>query len=258
MTAAFSISGLCFTYPDALQPAIHQVDLDIPEGAAMALLGPNGAGKSTLMDLILRWKKPDAGTIRLMDRPLADHSAAELGRLMALVPQEEQSQFAFSVVDYVLFGRAPRLGALGLPSRGDVAVSYQALEEVGLSPLAERSVMSLSGGEHQLLLLARAIAQQTPILLLDEPTSALDPANTANVVAILKRLHRRGATLLFTTHDPSLAAELASHVALLQGGSLLAEGPTGEVMTGERLSALYQTPLHTLRHNGRLLVFRSA
>lgn len=254
---AFSLSDVTFRYPGAEHPALDRMSLEIPQGAAMALLGPNGAGKSTLMDLLLRWKKPQSGRILLNGRPLAAYSPRQLSQCMALVPQEEQSQFTFTVADYVLFGRAPHLAVFSVPGSDDAALVRDTLAEVGLADFAQRPVTTLSGGEHQLLLVARAMVQQTDILLLDEPTSALDPANTARIVGILKKLHAQGRTLLFTTHDPSLAAELASHVALIQNGDLLAAGTTADVMTPALLTRLYGIPIHTLQHGGRMLVFRA-
>ena len=256
MTApALSLTSVSYTYPGAPSPALDSVTFDLPRGASLALLGPNGAGKTTLMDLLLRWKTPTAGRIDLDGRPLAAYTRRDLGLAVSLVPQGETSQFAFTLREYVLFGRAPHVAALAMPSADDEAAADAALRDTGLLPLADRDVSTLSGGEHQLLLLARAIAQQAPLMLLDEPTSALDPANTARVAHILRSLHDRGTTLLWTTHDPSFAAAEATHVALLRSGRLLASGPTAPTLTAETLTALYNTPLRTLRHDGRLLVY---
>lgn len=246
-----------YTYPGAARPAIDHLTLSLPRGARMALLGPNGAGKSTLMDLALRWKIPASGHIELAGRPLEAHTRAERGCALSLVPQDETSQFPFTLREFVLFGRAPHIAALAMPSADDEAATSAALRDTGLESLAHRSVGTLSGGERQLLLLARAMAQQTPLMLLDEPTSALDPANTAKVEHILRTLQSRGTTLLFTTHDPSLAARLSTHAALLKAGRLLSSGSSDAVLTAEALTALYDTPLRTLRHDGQTLVYHS-
>ena len=253
--AALRLEGVTYAYPGAARPAVDDVTFEVPRGASLALLGPNGAGKSTLMDLLLRWKTPDAGRIELDGRPLEGYGRSELGRAVALVPQEEASRFAFTLREYVLSGRAPHVAALAMPSLRDEAEAEAALREVGLGELAGRSVGTLSGGEHQLLLLARAMAQRTPLMLLDEPTSALDPANTARVASILRTLHGNGTTLLWTTHDPSFAAAEATHAALLRQGRLLAVGPAERVLTAEALTGLYGTPLRTLRHDGRTIVY---
>lgn len=252
---ALRLDGVTYAYPGASRPAVDGVSFDLPRGASLALLGPNGAGKSTLLDLLLRWKAPSAGRIELAGRPLESCTRTELGRAVSLVPQGEVARFAFTLREYVLFGRAPHVAALAMPGPEDEEAADAALRDVGLDALAGRDVGTLSGGERQLLLLARAMAQRTPLMLLDEPTSALDPANTARVAGILRTLRGRGTTLLWTTHDPSFAAAEATHAALLRAGRLLAAGPAEAVLSADALTALYGTPLHTLRHAGRTLVY---
>lgn len=252
--ALFRLCGVEYRYPGAAADALAGVDLELPDEACVALLGPNGAGKSTLLDLLLRWKRPTRGRIWLKGRPLEEWGNP--GREMALVPQREPSEFQFTLLEYVLFGRTPHLAGLGMPRREDEAAAAAALEAVGLGAAAERTVGALSGGEHQLLLLARAMAQGTPLLLLDEPTSALDPANTARVEEIVRRLRREGKTLYFTTHDPALAASLATHAVLLQSGRVLAAGAAETVLTGANLSRLYGTPMDIERRGGRVAVWK--
>ena len=256
MSDAYLLDKVSFTYPLAKSPAIDLLSLAVPEGKTTALLGPNGAGKSTLMDILLRWKKPDSGSVMLFSKPLEHYSKKDLGKSVALVPQEESSRFAFNVLEYVLFGRSPYLHQLATPPPEDVGIAVEAIREVGLGQCVNRSVTTLSGGEYQLLLLARALAQGPRLLLLDEPTSSLDPGNTAMVVRILHKLASRGITLFFTTHDPSIAAELADHVAMLRSSSLLYSGEAAGALVPERLSELYHTPMETFRHQGRLLVCR--
>jgi iron complex transport system ATP-binding protein len=256
MSDAFLLDKVSFTYPLRETPALETLSLAVPEGKTTALLGPNGAGKSTLMDILLRWRKPDSGTVTLMGKPLESYSKKEMGQTVALVPQEESSRFSFSVLEYVLFGRSPYLHQLATPSAGDIRIAIKAVKEVGLEQVINRSVTTLSGGEYQLLLLSRALAQDPRVLLLDEPTSSLDPGNTAMVVRILKNLASSGITLFFTTHDPSIAAELADHVAMLKSSSLLYSGEMKKALIPERLSLLYGTPMETHRIGDRLLVGR--
>lgn len=257
MKCAYRLENVTYTYPTGDRPAIEDLSLSIPEGMITALLGPNGAGKSTLMDLMLRWRKPDRGRIFLLDRPLLEYPKQKLGRTVSLVPQEESSRFSFTVIDYVLFGRSPYLHQLESPSGPDIDIALESMETVGISHIAHRPVTTLSGGEHQLLLLARALAQQPRVLLLDEPTSSLDPGNTAKVVRMLRQLAERGITLFFTTHDPSVAAESAHHVAMISQSKLLFSGPADEALTPSLLTRLYDTPMETLIHDGRLVVMRS-
>jgi iron complex transport system ATP-binding protein len=237
---ALTVNHLSFTYPSGTK-ALDDISLFVQEGQSVAILGSNGAGKSTLLDVLLGWQK--STEVSLYDKPLSSYGRKELGRTLALVPQFEQYNFSFSLLDYVLFGRSPYLSGLGTPSEEDAEIAYQALCDVGLESYAERHITTLSGGEHQLLLLARAIAQQSSMLLLDEPTSALDPANRKRVITILKQLHTKGKTLLFTTHDANLAYDLASHVAMVKKGRLLCYGSKEEVVTTAMLTTLYDTDL---------------
>jgi len=170
-------SDLTFKYPFAARPVMEHFSLGIDHGTVTAILGPNGAGKTTLLHLALGWLKPQNGNIELDGRPLTGYSRRELGQWMGLVPQKEYIQFEFSLLEYVLLGRAPHLPPLAMPEEGDYQVASDALERVGLEALQERSILSLSGGERQLVLLARALAQKPRLLLLDEPTSHLDLSN---------------------------------------------------------------------------------
>lgn len=256
MSCAYHLKGVTYTYPTREKPAVLNLDLCIPEGKTTALLGPNSAGKSTIMDLLLRWRKPEEGSITLFDEPLTVYNKKRLGRTVSLVPQEEGSRFSFSVLEYVLFGRSPYLHQLQTPSAIDVEIAYEAMGKVGIDPIAQRPVTTLSGGEHQLVLLARALAQQPRVLLLDEPTSSLDPGNTAKVINILRQLSQQGITLFLTTHDPSVAAECAQYVAMISKSELLFSGPMEEALTNTLLSSLYGTPMETFQHGQRLVVTR--
>jgi iron complex transport system ATP-binding protein len=257
MKSAYELIDVTYTYPNAQKPAVENLTLKIEAGKTTALLGPNGAGKSTIMDLLLNWKQCERGTIKLFGESLTNYSRRSLGRVVSLVPQEELSRFSFTVLDYVLFGRSPYLHQLATPSTADIAIAKEALKMVALEALIERPVLALSGGEHQLVLLARALAQQPKVLLLDEPTSSLDPGNTAKVLNIMERLSNEGITLLFTTHDPTIAGECADNVAMLQESRLLISGPKKEVLTQQLLCELYGTPLETIQVGERLIVMRS-
>ncbi|MFA5468316.1 MAG: ABC transporter ATP-binding protein [Sphaerochaetaceae bacterium] len=254
MKSAYELRDVAYTYANSKQAAVIDFSLVIEAGKTTALLGPNGAGKSTIMDLLLGWRTPDKGEIHLFEEPLSTYNRRALGRIVSLVPQEEISRFSFSVLDYVLFGRSPYLHQLASPSPRDIEISLEALELVGILAIRDRPVQALSGGEHQLVLLARALAQQPTVLLLDEPTSSLDPGNTAKVISIMEQLSHKGITLFFTTHDPSVASECAHNVAMLKGGRLLTSGPKEEVLNGELLSTLYGTPIDTFYRGGRLVV----
>lgn len=250
--SAVALEGLSYTYPSGTQ-ALSDISLQIQEHTALALLGSNGAGKSTLLDILFGWKQ--SSQVSLFGKPLPKYGRKELGRTIALVPQSEHYNFSFTLLDYTLFGRAPYLSEMANPTDKDVHIAYEALEKVGLADFAQREVTTLSGGEAQLVLIARAIAQQSKILLLDEPTSALDPANRRKVIEILKTLHSQGKTIIFTTHDAQFAYEMASHVAMLKGGKLLAFGPKEEVVTSTLLTTLYDTEMHVSTLDGKTLIY---
>lgn len=256
MMEMFSLAAVSYTYPSTEQHALRYIDVSIPGDSCTAILGPNGAGKSTLLDILLGWKQPDTGEVSLLSRPISSYSRRERGRLISLVPQNEPLQFSFSLLDYVLFGRAPYLPQLGNPSRDDVDIALRALDLVGLDLSPRRSVTALSGGQSQLLMIARAIAQQPEMIILDEPTSSLDPGNVANVISIMKDLREDGMTLLFTTHDANLASEISDHTMMLKGGKLIRMEKTSTALTTENMTDLYDTPLEVREQEGRSLVFR--
>lgn len=234
---------------------LHDLAAAVAPGEATAILGPNGAGKTTLLHLALGWLKPLDGRVLLDGAPIQGLSRRELGRAMALVPQSERIPFEFSVLDYVLLGRAPRLGPLQPPGPSDLAAAERAIERVGIGGLASREVNALSGGERQLASIARALAQEPRILLLDEPTSHLDLANKARVLSLVKDLAKGGSTILLTTHEPEAAAMAASNLFLMREGRLLAAGPLEKLFTSQCLTQTYGIPVQALRVEGRLSAF---
>ena len=159
-------------------------------------------------------------------------------------------------MDYVLFGRAPYIPQLGLPGKKDIDIAFEALKTVGLQDLHSRSITSLSGGERQLIMLARSLAQQPEILLLDEPTSSLDPGNTEKVLEILQELGNSGLTILFSTHDPSSAAHIAEYVIMLRDGKKYFADSSKLLLTGENLTKLYGAKLNVTHVGESIIVYR--
>jgi iron complex transport system ATP-binding protein len=249
--ALLRFSNITFGYPGAARPVMDKLDLEIAQGTATAILGPNGAGKTTLLHLALGWLKPHSGAIELGEHSLSSHSRRELGQWMALVPQNEHVPFEFSLLEYVLLGRAPYLPPLAMPREADYQVAWEALKRVGLDSMKDRSILSLSGGERQLLLIARALTQEPRLLLLDEPTSHLDLSNKGRMVHLLRDLRAQGATILFTTHEPDVASALATHLVLMQEGEILETGTLEQVFTSHSLTRLYQLPVEVSIVSGR-------
>lgn len=248
-----SLTDLCFAYEPRSQ-VLRGISLDILPGTITAILGPNGAGKTTLLRVILGLLKPQRGAIRLEGKPQKSFSRREMSRLIGLVPQSEYIPFDFSVLEFVLLGRAPYLGPLEMPREQDRAIALDALRAIGLEHLRERATPSLSGGERQLAMIARALAQQPRLLLLDEPTSHLDLSNRDRVLNILRAQARAGITVIFTTHDPNLAVAIADYVILMHQGALLAAGALETTLTAENLTATYGIPVRVMRADGQWFV----
>ena len=206
-------------------------DLDVAPGEIVGLLGRNGAGKSTLLRIACGLLVPDAGAVQLDGKPLEALDRRERARAVALVPQETHFPFPFSVAEVVLMGRAPHLGWLGFEGRRDLAAAQSAMEQLGIGDLAARSVLSLSGGERQLAVVARALAQEPRLLLLDEPTAFLDLRHRLQVLGRVRQLTAAGAGALVVSHDLAVAARACDRLALLAGGQILAAGAPRDVLT---------------------------
>jgi iron complex transport system ATP-binding protein len=236
--------------------ALRSLSLELPPGSFAAVLGPNGAGKSTLVRVLTGLVAPAEGEVSYGKRPLARMAPAELARLVAVVPQDVWVPFEYTVLEMVLMGRAPHLGALGLERERDVAVAREALARLDLLALADRPIQTLSGGERQRVLLARALAQETPVLLLDEPTAHLDIAHQGATLRLLAALHAEGRTVAAVLHDLNLASLYCPRLVLLAGGAVAADGAPEEVLTEERLREVYGAAVTVGRHpeNGRPVV----
>jgi iron complex transport system ATP-binding protein len=178
-----------------------------------------------------------------------------MGRFMALVPQNEHLAFNLSALEYVLLGRAPYLRPLQAPGAADVEVALAALQAAGAGELRERTIDTLSGGEQQLIAVARALAQEPRLLLMDEPTAHLDLGNQGRVLDVVRRLAAAGVTVAFTTHNPNLAADLATYVILMRSGTVLAAAPTQSVLTEENLSRTYGVPVEVIQVRGRHMIW---
>lgn len=229
--------GLATGYPG--RPVGEGLDFALAPGRALALLGPNGGGKTTLLKTLLGLIPPLAGEVRLDGRPLAAIPVAERARRVAYVPQVHTGTFGFSVAEVVLMGRTAHHGAFSRPSRRDEAAAAAALERLGVAHLAARPYTLVSGGERQLALIARALAQEPRIVVLDEPTASLDFGNQGRVLREMRALAASGLAVLFTTHDPNQALRHADDVATLRDGRLVDLGPADAVLTRPRLEELY-------------------
>lgn len=233
-----STSHLAFAHGHRL--VLEDVSLQLHPGESVALLGANGSGKSTLIRLLLGILKPLRGEIRLGGSDLHALSAKERARRLAYVPQDHGAVFPFLVRDVVLMGRMPHQSWLGAASTHDRKRAEAALARLGIGSLAERSYLELSGGQRQLVIIARALAQETPILILDEPVTGLDYGNQHRLMAQIRGLADSGYAILQSSHYPEHALATANRVILLKDGRVLADGPPLEVLHPEHLHALYE------------------
>ncbi|HEX3397279.1 MAG TPA: ABC transporter ATP-binding protein [Steroidobacteraceae bacterium] len=215
------------------------LDLDVYSGEVLTILGPNGCGKSTLLRCIGGVLALDQGAVRLENIDLSTLDVRARARKIALLFQDHTPSFPFPVLDVVSMGRTPYMSAFGAPAAQDLAIAEEALEQVGMSHLKTRPYTELSGGERQLVLLARTLAQRPAVILLDEPTAHLDFKNQVRSLQQIGALAERGVTMIMTTHDPNQAFLFPGRAALMQPGGSLAVGPPSEVITDESLSAAY-------------------
>jgi iron complex transport system ATP-binding protein len=261
MLRAFDVS---FSYRDAAKrpgPAAHhvlnRVSLTVEAGDLVGVLGPNGSGKTTLLKILGGTLRPHTGSVTLAARPMTEWSRRDIARRVAVVPQETYAPFDFTVLDIVLMGRFPHLGAFALEGPQDLEIARRALEATGTAGFESRAFSTLSGGERQRVVIASALAQSPQLLLLDEPTASLDIGHQIEVQTLLHRLNREnGMTMVLSTHDLNLAAALCRQLVLLREGRVLAAGPTEDVLTSATVRALYDVDAAVERHarSGRLTV----
>lgn len=231
------------------------IDLAVGRGEVLCLLGPNGAGKTTLFKTLLGLIPALDGEVEIDGKPVVSLSRQALARAVAYVPQAQVMEFAYTVLDLVLMGRTAHLGPFAAPSTVDYNRARAALDELGILDLADREANRISGGQRQLCLVARALAQDAPLLVMDEPTASLDLGNRFLVLDRVRTLRERGFGVVFSTHDPDQARELATRVAVIADGRLAAYGTSDETITGPVLSSVYGVPVIVERtESGRYVV----
>ncbi len=253
-TPILDFNDVTFGYSRHSAAVVKDLEFTFQRGKMTAILGSNGAGKTTLLHLALGILTPWKGNIRLEGKDLGSFTRREVGQRIALVPQIEQMIYEYSVLDFILMGRAPHLPTLGQPGDSDVQDAFQALRRVGIEKLWDQRVSALSGGERQLVLIGRALTQNPQILFLDEPTAHLDLHNSANLVQLFRQLKREGVTLVITSHDPQIVYAVADDVLLLKGGRVLAFGPIESTLNEALLSELYRLPIHIHDLDGKKVV----
>jgi iron complex transport system ATP-binding protein len=258
MPALLTARDISFSYADAL--TLLDVNLELTRGSLRALIGPNGSGKTTLLKLLAGILTPTRGAVEWNGADLKTFARRHLARHIALVPQELNLAFGFTVREMVLLGRTPHIGAFGGPTRRDHEIVNAMMKLAEVEWLAERYVTELSGGEKQRVVIAMALAQildltqngEAQVLLLDEPTVHLDINHQIELLELLRRLNReRALTVLATMHDLNLAALYFDELALLQWGRVAANGAPAQVLTAERIQNVFGTPVRLHPHPTR-------
>jgi iron complex transport system ATP-binding protein len=231
------VRGAAFRY--GAREVFCGIELDVYRGELLSILGPNGCGKSTLLRCIGGALTLASGTVRIDQTDISSLDSGARARRVGFLFQNHTPSFPFPVLDVVSMGRAPHLGLFGVPSSKDIALAEQALDRVGVLYLKDRPYTEVSGGERQLVLLARTLAQQPDVILLDEPTSHLDLRNQVRSLKAIGELAAQGVTMIMTTHDPNHALQFPGRVVMMKPGGVIIIGPASEVITDAELTATY-------------------
>ena len=238
-----TIHDISHTYPAGTR-ALCNVTLEVPRGTCVGIVGPNGSGKTTLIKVMAGLLPPTEGRVQVDAQPFSSLAHRARAKLIAYVPQETVLPFDFSVLEYVLMGRAPHLGVFAFEGARDLEIAHEALQATDTAHFTRRAMHELSGGERQRVILARALTQEAPLMLLDEPTSMLDIRHQVEFYRLLTaRCRDRGLTAVTTLHDLNLAALFCDRVALMCDGQVVAYGPPREVFTAARLKEVFAIEL---------------
>ena len=232
------VQNAAFSY-SSHGPVFRDISFTLGAGEILSILGRNGIGKSTLIRCILNLMPLAEGRVLLAGREISRLSPSEIATRIGYVPQTHQAVFPFSVFEFVLMGRTPHISIFRTPGREDNRIAARTIEKIGISHLTGKSIADLSGGERQMVMIARAIAQSPKVLILDEPTSHLDVANQIKVLSVIEMLSREGIAVIMSTHFPDHGFLLSQRIAVMQHGRFIATGRAGEVITHRNLFDAY-------------------
>jgi iron complex transport system ATP-binding protein len=247
------VNNLSFSYSD--KKILDNISFNIEAGDFVCVLGKNGVGKSTLFKLLLGFLKKQSGQILIDDKEVEHFNRKELAREVAYIPQYTTSAFNYSVFDTVLMGTTCRLDTLGSPKAKEKKIAFDALKQFEIDHLAHKYSDAISGGERQLVVLARAIAQGSRILILDEPTANLDYGNQVRVMQTISKLKSQGYSIILSTHNPEQALWFSDKVMFLDNKKILAFGKTDDVISSDLLKQIYGIDIDLIERDGRKLCF---
>ncbi|EAQ35148.1 ABC transporter, ATPase subunit [Nitrobacter sp. Nb-311A] len=254
-TATEYLEARAVHFRRGMRVILDDITIRLHSGEIVALLGANGAGKSTLFRIMLGFFKPERGEVRLNGKPLADFSRRALAQRIAYVPQAHVAPFPYKVRDVVLLGRLAETGIFRAPQAADRRAVDEVLERLAITHLAARRYTEISGGERQLTLIARALAQGASILVLDEPMTGLDYGYQVRLLQHLVDLAGGGRTVLLSTHNPEHAVQAATRIAVLRDGVIMADGPPEQIITPSLIRVLYGVAVSTLTNiEGRMVI----
>lgn len=232
------VENISFSY-DSGRPIFDGISFDVDSGQVLTILGRNGIGKSTLIKCILNILELSDGRVRLMGEDVKHLGPSRIAAYAGYVPQTHNVVFPFSVFEFVLMGRAPHISVFRTPKKEDYRITAQALDKIGISHLADKTIAEISGGERQMAMIARVIAQDPRILIFDEPTSHLDLANQIKVLSVIEMLSQEGISVIMSTHFPDHGFLLSQRIAIMQHGRIVAQGASEEVLTPGNLREAY-------------------
>ena len=238
------------TYGYNQRPVLSDISLAFAPGEVVSLLGPNGSGKTTLLKVLLGLITPQQGVVKLEDRPISTIAPKQIARRIAYVPQVHRASFGYRVLDVILMGRMPHKPFFFRYGKADETIALQALERLFIGHLKDRSYTAVSGGERQLVLIARALVQGADIFVMDEPVNGLDYGNQIRLLGRIADLARDGYTFIKTTHFPDHALWISDRVVMLKNGKVVADGRTNDVISRTNLYRLYNTHVDVLGLDG--------
>jgi iron complex transport system ATP-binding protein len=239
MMNIIKLDNVNYKYSSSLNNCLNDVSFEIRSGETIGLMGPNGSGKTTLVKIISGLLGGFSGNVEICGKPIQKHSNIEIAKIMSYIPQADNYIFDFTVEEIIAMGRRPYLDTFGILAKKDRDIIANVVNLLSMDKIIKRKYLSLSGGERRLVLIARALAQETSVLLMDEPTTYLDLNYKIIFMNKLKELNKMGKTIFLISHDINLVAEYLNRIILLKGGRVICDGPTKDVLNEKNISEIF-------------------